>query len=761
MVVGNKLYGNQSDSAMCIPIEGADLKEQLRKAIKNISGNYTPAEVVRSEKKKVQSDAVDCPPNTKKFTYVVQNDTVYFHKTGSTMETVKAKPEDLSKIKLLVDLRNTVNNIFDLQLDNVNGTNDIKISEARKALGEKYDNFSSQYGLISDKKIKRIFGEDSSYHLLKALEVIDSNGEYVGKADIFTKNTMRPRVVTERADNATDALILSLSERMSVDLDYMSKITGMSEETLINELADKIYQNPEKGMRWESADEYLSGNIRQKLKAAESVGLEKNIKALEEVMPKRINANEIAVKLGSAWIDPSYIKQFIVETLKPDYNTARNLEVIYSPATDKWKIEGYKKAYNNTLATQTYGTAYMSAYELIELTLNMKKVEVKERVTDQFGYDIQDQNGRYVTKINHEKTMVVQSKQDELKRKFEDWIFDDPERREYLVNEYNEKFNNLRLREYDGSHLNFVGMNPDITLKEHQKNAVARGLYSNCNNLLAHEVGAGKTFEITAIAMEGKRLGLHSKSIVTAPNSLTEQWGDAFRTLYPNANILVATEDDFKPNNRRDFYGKIATGDWDAVIMGHTQFDMLHLSKNKEIEYLNSEIDKLEDALYDMKQENGGKKSFSVKQIEKSLKSHKEKLEKLLEKAPEDDMLCFEQLGVDKIFIDESQAYKNLDTPTKMQNVAGLGSGGSGRAMQLLMKCKYLDEVTGGKGVVFASGTPILTSYLLKIFKFTVGEVHSSPTDFLSKTEMNIYTVLIGNINPVNHNLCKSVLFFH
>ncbi|MGN1136344.1 MAG: SNF2-related protein, partial [Oscillospiraceae bacterium] len=497
---------------------------------------------------------------------------------------------------------------------------------------------------------------------------------------------------------------------MCVNFEYMSQLTDKSEEELIEELGDKIFQNPQKYMRWESADEYLTGNIRSKLSAAESAGLTRNAEALRSVMPKRIEAADISVKLSSAWVDPEYIKQFIVETLKPDFITSKNIEVTYMPATDKWKIEGWRSAYSNTLATETYGTHDISAYEIIEATLNMQKVEIRERVKDENGNYLRDKNGRYIYELNQQKTMIAQSKQDDLKRKFSEWIFADPDRREKLVDVYNEKFNSVRLREYDGSHLNFVGMNSSITLKEHQKNAVARGLYSNGNTLLAHEVGAGKTYEMIAIAMEGKRLGLHNKPLITAPNGLTEQWGNAFRQLYPNANVLVATEKDFQKENRRDLFAKIATGDWDAVIIGHSQFDMIHLSRERELDMLNSELDRLESALSEMI-DDGGKRSFSVKQIEKAIKSYRDKIEKLLDKTPEDDMLCFEKLGIDKLFVDESQAYKNLDTPTKMRNVSGIGSGGSGRAMQLLMKCKYLDELTGGKGCVFASGTPIITGY--------------------------------------------------
>lgn len=498
---------------------------------------------------------------------------------------------------------------------------------------------------------------------------------------------------------------------MRVDMDYMLMLTDKSESERVAELGDKIYQNPQKNMRWESADEYLTGNIRAKLAAAEEAGLERNIEALRAVMPQCIEAADISVKLGSAWIDPEYIRQFILETLKPDFQTRNSIEVIYSEATDKWKVDGYQHSYGNTLATETYGTSDMNAYEIIEVSLNMKKAEIRERVKDENGIEVKDEKGRYILAVNQDKTMVVQSKQDELKKKFKDWIFATPERREKLTNLYNEKFNSVRLREYDGSHLHFVGMNSNIALKPHQKNAVARSLYSNGNTLIAHEVGAGKTFEMVAIAMEGKRLGLHSKPLITAPNALTEQWGDAFRTLYPNSNVLVATEKDFKPENRRDLFAKIATGDWDAVIIGHSQFDMIHLSRERELETLYSEVDKLEAALDEISA-TSNKGSYSVKQVERAIKSYTDKIQKLLEKTPKEDMLCFEQLGIDKIFVDESQAYKNLATATKMHNVSGLGSGGSARSFNLLMKTKYMDELTGGKGMTFASGMPIETWYL-------------------------------------------------
>lgn len=712
MVEGNKMYGNQSDSSMCVPIEDKNLADQLSEAVKNITGAYHKSEISLDNSSTLKNaDEVACPPNTPKYSFVVMDDVLYYHKSSDTMEKYKAPEKNREQIKAMVQLRDSIHKLLELQLENTNGQNDTAILEAQNALNAQYDNFSEQYGRVSSQENKMLFRDDNSYHLIKSLEKFDKNGNFIGKADIFSKNTINPRTVVDHCDNAQDALILSLSEKMCVNFEYMSQLTGKSEAELIEELGDKIFQNPQKYMRWESADEYLTGNIRTKLAAAEAAGLTRNVEALRAVMPKRIEAADISVKLSSAWVAPEYIKDFIVETLKPDFYTSRNIEVTYMQATDKWKIENWRSAYSNTLAIETYGTHDINAYEIIEATLNMQKVEIRERVKDELGNYIRDKNGRYVYELNQQKTMIAQSKQDDLKRKFSEWIFADPNRREKLVDTYNENFNSVRLREYDGSHLNFVGMNSDITLKEHQKNAVARGLYSNGNTLLAHEVGAGKTFEMIAIAMEGKRLGLHNKPLITAPNGLTEQWGNAFRQLYPSANVLVATEKDFQKENRRDLFAKIATGDWDAVVIGHSQFDMIHLSRDRELNMLNSELDRLEAALSEMIDENG-KKGFSVKQIEKAIKSYQDKIEKLLAKTPEDDMLCFEKLGIDKLFVDESQAYKNLDTPTKMRNVSGIGSGGSGRAMQLLMKCKYLDELTGGKGCVFASGTPVETGYL-------------------------------------------------
>lgn len=488
MAEGNKMFGN---GTTCVPFDGADLKEQLAAAIQNIKGEYNKTVKSAERENASHAETVSCPPDAPKYSYVISDDKLYYHKAGDTMELVDAK--DTDRIKAMTQLRDGVHELLDLQINNYNGDNEVKISEAQNKLSKDYDDFVELFGRIGQAENKKAFANDNSYHLIKSLEKTDNSGNFIGKADIFSKKTINPQIVIDHCNNAQDALILSLSEKMRVDMDYMSMLTDKSESELVAELGDKIYQNPQKNMRWESADEYLTGNIRAKLAAAEEAGLERNIEALRAVMPQRIEAADISVKLGSAWIDPEYIRQFILETLKPDFQTRNSIEVIYSEATDKWKVEGYQHSYGNTLATETYGTSDMNAYEIIEVSLNMKKAEIRERVKDENGIEIKDEKGRYVLAVNQDKTMVVQSKQDELKKKFKDWIFATPERREKLTNLYNEKFNSVRLREYDGSHLNFVGMNSNIALKPHQKNAVARSLYSNGNTLIAHEVGAGKS----------------------------------------------------------------------------------------------------------------------------------------------------------------------------------------------------------------------------------------------------------------------------
>lgn len=705
MVEGNKMFGS---GTMCVPIAGKNLKEQLAEAVKNIKGEY------KEQEKAVpvtEEATMYAPVDSKKFSFIVQDDKLYYRKGDNTMSPANVKTKDIPQIKALCEIRQKLNEVLQTQVDNYDGINSHEISAELNELNTLYDVYVAKYGRLSAKETSNVFGEDYSYQLVKALEVNDSNGKFDRKADIMQKAIIKAKQPIHHIDNASDALLVSLSEKFKVDIPFMSNITGMDESSLISELEGKIYQNPENGMNWETDNEYLSGNVREKLNAAKAAGLEKNIVALENVLPETVEAVDIKVRLGGSWIDPKYMKDFIVETfgINKWSKTYASLEVEYSAVSNDWKISGYKNSdlIYNVQATDVFGTKELNGFQILEKTLNLKTIEIKKDKLDEFGYPVNDINGNPIKVTDTKATEIAQAKQEMLQNKFKEWIFNDPDRRAYLVEKYNRLFNSTKLREYDGSHLNFVGMNENIKLNPHQVNAVARGL-SGGNTLLAHEVGAGKTFEMVAIAMEGKRLGLHNKSMIAVPNHLTEQTGQAFRDLYPGCNILVATEKDFKPENRKAIMAKIATGDWDAVIVGHSQFDMCALSADKQREYINAEIDDLETALEAAKRD--GQNSLSVKSIERSKKSLEEKLNKLNDKQRKDDFIEFEKLGIDKLFIDESQEYKNLSTATKMNNVSGVVSKGSAKALQLLMKCKYMDEKTGGNGIVFASGTPISNS---------------------------------------------------
>ena len=705
MVEGNKMFGS---GTMCVPIAGKNLKEQLAEAVKNIKGEY------KEQEKAVpvtEEATMYAPVDSKKFSFIVQDDKLYYRKGDNTMSPANVKTKDIPQIKALCEIRQKLNEVLQTQVDNYDGINSHEISAELNELNTLYDVYVAKYGRLSAKETSNVFGEDYSYQLVKALEVNDSNGKFDRKADIMQKAIIKAKQPIHHIDNASDALLVSLSEKFKVDIPFMSNITGMDESSLISELEGKIYQNPENGMNWETDNEYLSGNVREKLNAAKAAGLEKNIVALENVLPETVEAVDIKVRLGSSWIDPKYMKDFIVETfgINKWSKTYASLEVEYSAVSNDWKISGYKNSdlIYNVQATDVFGTKELNGFQILEKTLNLKTIEIKKDKLDEFGYPVNDINGNPIKVTDTKATEIAQAKQEMLQNKFKEWIFNDPDRRAYLVEKYNRLFNSTKLREYDGSHLNFVGMNENIKLNPHQVNAVARGL-SGGNTLLAHEVGAGKTFEMVAIAMEGKRLGLHNKSMIAVPNHLTEQTGQAFRDLYPGCNILVATEKDFKPENRKAIMAKIATGDWDAVIVGHSQFDMCALSADKQREYINAEIDDLETALEAAKRD--GQNSLSIKSIERSKKSLEEKLNKLNDKQRKDDFIEFEKLGIDKLFIDESQEYKNLSTATKMNNVSGVVSKGSAKALQLLMKCKYMDEKTGGNGIVFASGTPISNS---------------------------------------------------
>ena len=710
---GNKLYGNSTKDTSCTPIEGADLKQQLAEAIKNIKGTYRAADIEIEPK---NDDIISAPANSRKFSFYEQDGNIYYREADETMKKVNVSKDLFNRAIGMIELRDSVHELLNLQIMNNQGYLDNEVADSRKKLNTLYDNFVKKYGNISTPKNAKAFKGDNGYFVLSALETKDENGKVIGKADIFTKNTVKPKIIAAHVETAQEALILSVSEKGKVDFDFMTELCGMDKDRLISELDGQIYKLPQETEKYVTADEYLSGNIRKKMLDIANSGnpneYEKNYAALQAAMPPMVEAKDISVKLGSHWVDPKYIRQFIIEKLNPDARTENELNVSYSKVAGTWKVEGQTAtAKTNHTAINTYGTRRKNAYEIIEGILNNSDLLVKDRKKDEYGVEVRDKNGNYVLITNEEETKAVRHCANIIKSEFVDWIFKDPDRRETLVNKYNEIFNSFRYREYDGSHLKFVGMNTDITLKEHQRNAIARGLYGG-NTLLAHAVGAGKTYEMIAIAMEGKRLGLHNKSLFAVPNSLTEQIGNDFRKLYPNANILVATKKDFEKDNRATLLAKMATNDWDAVIVGHSQFDRMGLSPQRESEYLYEEIEKLRSELEKINAENPTKKkSFTVKNIEKSITSYTKRLNDLTEKQVKDDFIDFEQLGFDKIFVDECHMYKNLATATKMRNVAGLGSRGSARAFNLLMKAKYLDILTDGKGTVFASGTPVITGY--------------------------------------------------
>ena len=704
------IYG-PTENTQVLPIEGADLKQQLSDAMKNIQGQYRTAEIETAPQ---NVDEIPAPANSRKYSFYAVDGNLYYREAEDTMKKVDLPTDTLNRAIGLIGLRDNVRELLDLQLNNSDGSLNGDIAESRKALNNAYDNFVAKYGNVSDKKNAKAMQGDDGYNIVSALEIKDEKGKVTGKADIFTHDTVKPKTIAAHVDTAEEALILSISEKAKVDFEFMSELCGMDKDKLISELTGQIFRLPQEQEKYVTADEYLTGNIRKKLRelenAPEDMDVSENRKALEAAMPPRVEAKDISVKLGAHWVDPKYIEDFIKEKFNPNYETRRDMSVQYSAVAGTWKIEDVQAAAKkNYYSTQTYGTQRMHAYAILEAILNNRDIQVKDRVKDENGYDIRDEKGNYVLVINDEETKAARRCANVIKAEFEDWIFRDPDRREALVQKYNEVYNSIRHREYDGSHLSFVGMNRDITLKEHQKNAVARGLYGG-NSLLAHAVGAGKTFEMIAIAMEGKRLGLHNKCLFAVPNALTEQMGSDFRKLYPNANILVATQKDFEKENRLQLLGKIAANDWDAVIVGHSQFDRMGLSPERERAYLVAEVNKLRRELEMAAAESGGKKSFTVKQIEKSLASYESKLEKLNDAQVKDGFIDFEQLGFDKIFVDESHMYKNLATATKMHNVSGLGSQGSARAFNLLMKSKYLDEITGGRGLTFASGTPISNS---------------------------------------------------
>ena len=624
------------------------------------------------------------------------------------MSPVEVSATAENRIKGMIGIRDCVRNLIELQTEDYP---DSEIKQAQEKLNTLYDSFTKKYGLINSRANTSAFSDDSSYALLSALEVINEDGELERKADMFFKRTIKPHKPVTEVDTADEALAVSMGEKAAIDMEYMMELSGKSEEELFSDLKGVIFLNPlyEYGNSYEPkylmADEYLSGNVREKLATAKRSATlypedyTVNVQALEKVQPKDLTASEISVRLGATWIPPEIFQQFMFEFLDTPRYAQWNIKVHYSQFTGEWNIEGKSYDRSNVKAYSTYGTSRINAYKIIEETLNLKDVRI-------FDY-IEDDEGKKKAVLNKKETAIAQAKQELIKQGFQDWIWADPARREKLTKMYNEKFNSIRPREYDGSHIVFNGMNPEIELREHQKNAVAHILYGG-NTLLAHAVGAGKTFEMVAAAMESKRLGLCNKSLFVVPNHLTEQWAAEFLQLYPAANILVATKRDFETKNRKKFCGRIATGDYDAVIIGHSQFEKIPMSIERQRAILEQQLEELTDGIMDLKRNRG--ENFSIKQLEKSKKSVKQKLEKLNDQSRKDDVVTFEELGVDRLFIDESHYYKNLYLYTKMRNVGGIAQTEAQKSSDLFMKCRYLDELTGGRGTVFATGTPISNS---------------------------------------------------
>ena len=697
--------GRFGPEATCEPFDNADLSELLNEAVSNIHGEISEYEV--ADELEEEDNTIPADPTVRNFSYTVLDDKIYFRE-NSRMSPVEVSATAENRIKGMIGIRDCVRNLIELQTEDYP---DSEIKQAQEKLNTLYDSFTKKYGLINSRANTSAFSDDSSYALLSALEVINEDGELERKADMFFKRTIKPHKPVTEVDTADEALAVSMGEKAAIDMAYMMELSGKSEEELFSDLKGVIFLNPlyEYGNSYEPkylmADEYLSGNVREKLATAKRSATlypedyTVNVQALEKVQPKDLTASEISVRLGATWIPPEIFQQFMFEFLDTPRYAQWNIKVHYSQFTGEWNIEGKSYDRSNVKAYSTYGTSRINAYKIIEETLNLKDVRI-------FDY-IEDEEGRKKAVLNKKETAIAQAKQELIKQGFQDWIWADPTRREKLTKMYNEKFNSIRPREYDGSHIVFNGMNPEIELREHQKNAVAHILYGG-NTLLAHAVGAGKTFEMVAAAMESKRLGLCNKSLFVVPNHLTEQWAAEFLQLYPAANILVATKRDFETKNRKKFCGRIATGDYDAVIIGHSQFEKIPMSIERQRAILEQQLEELTDGIMDLKRNRG--ENFSIKQLEKSKNSVKQKLEKLNDQSRKDDVVTFEELGVDRLFIDESHYYKNLYLYTKMRNVGGIAQTEAQKSSDLFMKCRYLDELTGGRGTVFATGTPISNS---------------------------------------------------
>ena len=693
-------YGRQDFTVE--PYEDLDLATQLRYAIQNIGGKYEAAELPDLGENETIQDTIPADPNVKNYSYAVVDGEVYYRE-NSVMVKPSLNATAKERVKGMAELRDCVHRLIDLQMWE---SDDISIRAEQQRLNRLYDRFTEKYGLINSRGNALAFADDSSYYLLCSLEMLDDEDKtkLKGKADMFTKRTIRQRQSVTSVDTAAEALALSIGEKARVDMAYMSQLTGKSEEDIIDELNGVIFLDPVYG-DWQTADEYLSGNVRQKLREAEKAAVDSpgylpNVEALRAAQPKDLDASEIEVRLGATWIDKKYIQQFMFELLEPPLYARRSLEVNYSEFTAEWNISGKNSIpYNDINARMTYGTDCANAYKILEDTLNLRDVRIYDTV--------RDADGKEKRVLNSKETTLAQQKQQAIKEAFRDWIWRDPDRRRELVQLYNERFNSTRPREYDGRHLIFPGMNPEITLREHQLNAIAHDLYGG-NTLLAHEVGAGKTFEMIAAAMEGKRLGLCQKSLFAVPNHLTEQWASEFLRLYPSANILVATKKDFETRNRKKFCARIATGDYDAVIIGHSQFERIPVSRERQERLLQEQIWEIEDGISELKASRAER--FTIKELERTKKNLKAKLQKLHDAARKDDVVTFEQLGVDRLYVDEAHSFKNLFLYTKMRNVAGLSTTDAQKSSDMLLKCRYIDEITHGKGVTFATGTPISNS---------------------------------------------------
>ena len=713
MVLGNlELESTQyGHDLTVVPIEGTSLADQLAEAVQHIEGNYTAVEIAAPDVADAEAQRKTLPadPTVKNFSYTVVDGEIYYRE-NSIMTQIELSDNAKGRVAGMVELRQIVNELIDQQLNDF-PDEDIKASQAK--LNAAYDTFTAKYGLINDKKNARLFDDDSSYYLLCSLENLDENKNLKSKADMFTKRTIRPERVVTSVDTPSEALAVSIGEHGKVDLPYMAELLGTPGEygRITTELSGVIFKDPaadadDPEAGWQTADEYLSGNVRDKLRMAQLAAeshpeFKVNVDALTKAQPKDLEASEIDVRLGATWLDPSIVQQFMMETFQPPYRIRYNnaITVRYSPYTSEWRISNKSATgFGDIMATETYGTRRANAYKILEDTLNLRDSRV---------YDTIVEDGKEKRVLNQNETTLAQQKQQAIKDAFAGWVWKDPQRRTLLVKKYNELFNSTRPREYDGSHIHFVGMNPEINLREHQRNAVAHVLYGY-NTLLAHEVGAGKSFEMAASAMELKRLGLCQKSLFVVPNHLTEQWASEFLRLYPNAKLLVTSKKDFEPGNRKKFCARIATGDYDAVIIGHSQFEKIPLSAERQERLIQEQMDEIEEAIEEAKEQAG--EHFTVKQLEKLRKTLKQKLEKLQTTDRKDDVVTFEQLGVDRLFVDESQAFKNLYLYTKMRNVAGLSTSEAQKSSDMFGKCRYLDEITGGRGVIFATGTPLSNS---------------------------------------------------